>query len=389
MTCPIPIVTACPESADEAHFRLDMCRSFNVREEELLDEYDHHIVAAPASADPPRAAAAQWRRHIDAGDAPLAFTVEQLTEFVKCWALHPKFRLEELLQERYRRLFRGAPDFRVTAEERATAARHSRAENCPSPEEAAHWRSALQVDYFNASRIDGPGAGVQYIATQHPLGHTRRDFWRCVARARPCVVLMLNGREYLKLRETGDAGELPAYFPEAPGEALDFAGVAVRCVAREDIENTVRGVKPPAPRPRSTVIRRLEVRAAAGEPHALWHVQCNFWRDQTHPATPFFLRLLNAVADRVGRGGGGAAPVGARALHVRHRADRDVHRGRPGDAGAERWRGRGGRRADPGDARAAHEHGRAPHAVHVHLPGRAGAVPGAVGGPQSARFADR
>eukprot|EP01112_Ceratiomyxa_fruticulosa_P017294 TRINITY_DN5361_c0_g2_i1.p1 TRINITY_DN5361_c0_g2~~TRINITY_DN5361_c0_g2_i1.p1 ORF type:complete len:553 (-),score=128.97 TRINITY_DN5361_c0_g2_i1:143-1801(-) len=76
-------------------------------------------------------------------------------------------------------------------------------------------------DYINANFIDGETSGSKraYIATQGPLAHTKRDFWRMVWEQKSPIIVMLG-----KDRE-GDRIKVDRYWPEEGEPPLTISGV--------------------------------------------------------------------------------------------------------------------------------------------------------------------
>eukprot|EP01135_Chromosphaera_perkinsii_P000643 Nk52_evm10s147 gene=Nk52_evmTU10s147 len=129
-------------------------------------------------------------------------------------------------------------------------------------------------DYINASYVDGFRSSKAYIATQAPLEHTVRDFWRMVFQVKaPIVVMVANEEERGRIK-------CHRYWPSGTGESETHDFITVTNVQMEKFP--------------TYIIRNLEMENnATGEKWKTIHLHFTGWPDHGVPKST--LSLLHFI----------------------------------------------------------------------------------------------
>jgi protein tyrosine phosphatase len=141
-------------------------------------------------------------------------------------------------------------------------------------------QSCPKTDYINASMVEVPDVGREYILTQGPLENTTQHFWTMVWERESKAVIMLN-----RLIEKGSK-KCHNYWPAGPGESLDCseAGLVVTN------ESVVPG--------QHYNLTTLSITNTEGETRTVLHFQYTTWPDFGVPTSPdTFLQFLGAVRE--------------------------------------------------------------------------------------------
>jgi protein tyrosine phosphatase len=138
----------------------------------------------------------------------------------------------------------------------------------------------LKKSYINASVIGTIYPDQDYIVTQHPMNHTRGDFWEMVWDLKDCSIIV-------NLVPPNEIAYNDLYYPLVSGQLVRFGSFFVEKIEERTIGDSI-------------IIYNLNVyeNTTESKPKSINIVHFLQWKDKDIPPSPFdFIILIDTVND--------------------------------------------------------------------------------------------
>ncbi|XP_067057340.1 uncharacterized protein [Acropora muricata] len=222
---------------------------------------------------------------IDDEDVPLTHK----TGTVGIVALALRNRNEKKKEAEFKNLSKDVPEEEIKYPEN-TMNKNRSSDVLPAPKTRVKLSS--DPDYINANWIRDHKGQRRYIATQHPLHETAKDFWRMVWEQDSRLVVMVNEDE--KEKPT----DFMNYLPRGEGNTKSYGG----------IEITVKHISQKSDYTLTT-LRMSDTKKASSATREISHMRFTSWKGRAMPNVALFVGFVTATREERKKFGDFKAPT--------------------------------------------------------------------------------